>query len=401
MAKAAYIHIPFCEQICFYCDFNKVFLKNQPVNEYIEALLKEIDLTKDKQSISDLLRLDTIYIGGGTPTALTAEQLEKLLAGLQTRIALKEVKEFTVEVNPDSATKDRLEVLHAYGVNRLSIGVQTFDEELLQAIGRTHSEANIRQAILTSRAAGFQNISIDLMFGLPHQSVEQFVNTLKKTFELGVEHISAYSLKIEEKTVFFNRQRKGKLSLPPEEDEVRMYERLRNETSKHGYTQYEISNFAKPGLESKHNLVYWNNEEYYAFGAGSHGYLQGVRFHNHGPLPKYLKAIQENKLPRLQEHFVPLVEKIEEYMFLGLRKREGLNRHQFLNDFQLDYEQLFANQLKTLRERLLIEDTDIGIRLSDKGLLLGNEVFEQFLAVLEEEKLVIDENVSNTSSKYD
>ncbi|KGA98455.1 coproporphyrinogen III oxidase [Alkalihalobacillus alcalophilus ATCC 27647 = CGMCC 1.3604] len=380
MIQAAYIHIPFCEQICFYCDFNKVFLKNQPVEEYIDSVLKELDLTKgDKQKP---FQLKTIYIGGGTPTALSAGQLERLLQGIQERVAMEQVEEFTVEVNPDNATMDRLNVLKKYGVNRLSIGVQTFDEVLLKAIGRTHVEENIYKAIENSRKAGFENISIDLMFGLPQQTPEQFKITLQKAFELGVEHISAYSLKIEEKTVFFNRQRKGKLQLPPEDDEVKMYELLREQTSSNGFVQYEISNFAKPGYESKHNLVYWNNEEYYAFGAGAHGYVSGVRHHNHGPLPKYLKAVACGELPRLQESKVSLVEKIEEEMFLGLRKREGINRSLFIEKYNLDYEQLFQVQLMKLKNRGLIEDTTNGIRLTDEGLLLGNEVFEQFLAVL-------------------
>jgi oxygen-independent coproporphyrinogen III oxidase len=379
--NAAYIHIPFCEHICHYCDFNKVFLKNQPVDEYIEALLDEMRLTM-KQSPIEQLR--TIYIGGGTPTALSAEQLKRLFIGMREILPMEDLLEFTVEVNPDSSEEEKLTVMREAGVNRLSIGVQSFDKELLDHIGRTHSSDSVYDAVTRSRQAGFNNISLDLMFGLPYQSVAQFIDTIEKACALGVEHISAYSLKVEEKTVFFNRQRKGKLSLPREEDEVRMYEELQERTKAHGFTQYEISNFAKPGYESNHNLVYWKNEEYFGFGAGAHGYVNGVRHQNIGPVPKYLQSLTKGELPYLREHTVTKVEQIEEAMFMGLRKLDGVDLADLSTRYGVDLAKLYARQLNDLNERGLITHENNRVKLTDEGLLLANEVFEQFLAVLDE-----------------
>ncbi|WP_088102531.1 radical SAM family heme chaperone HemW [Halalkalibacter urbisdiaboli] len=385
MVKAAYIHIPFCEHICHYCDFNKVFLKNQPVDDYIESLLMEMELATQR-TLPD--RLETIYIGGGTPTALTAKQLQTLFEGMAQIFPLEQVKEFTVEVNPDSSELDKLNVMKNAGVNRLSIGVQTFEQDLLKGIGRTHSRKSVEESIERSRKVGFKNISIDLMFGLPHQKPDHFEQTLKEAIALNVDHISAYSLKVEEKTVFYNQLRKGKLSLPPEDDEVKMYNLLRTKLAKAGFTHYEISNFAKPGFESKHNLVYWNNEEYYGFGAGAHGYVQGVRNQNYGPVPKYIQAIKKYELPYLHEHNVTVVERIEEAMFMGLRKRKGISIEQFKKSYHCNPEELYQHQIDKLIERGLLEKKQGWIRLTNEGLLLGNEVFEQFIAVLEEGHIV-------------
>ncbi|WP_100372233.1 radical SAM family heme chaperone HemW [Bacillus sp. FJAT-45037] len=382
MRTAAYIHIPFCEHICHYCDFNKVFLKNQPVDQYIDSLLIEMKRTIERASIDTL---KTIYIGGGTPTALSAEQLKHLFDGMHRILPMQDLVEFTVEVNPDSGEEDKLQVMKEAGVNRLSIGVQSFDTSLLQGIGRTHTSHSVYDAVQRSRQAGFDNISLDLMFGLPNQSVEQFIDTIEKASVLGVEHVSAYSLKIEEKTVFFNRQRKGKLSLPPEDDEVTMYQELQARTKQNGFDQYEISNFAKPGYESQHNLVYWNNDEYYGFGAGAHGYVNGVRNHNIGPISKYIQAIESGDLPYLQEHRVTKVEQIEEAMFMGLRKLAGVNLSTLSTRYNVDLKEVYRDQITNLTKRGLLEQDGDVLRLTDDGLLLANEVFEQFLAVLNED----------------
>ncbi|NEU31641.1 oxygen-independent coproporphyrinogen III oxidase [bacterium LRH843] len=383
MITSAYVHIPFCEHICHYCDFNKVFLKNQPVDEYIEALLLEMERTLE---VHPTPFLKTIFIGGGTPTALSAKQLDVLLQGMNQVLPLDQVEEFTIEVNPDSIQEDKLHVLKKYGVNRLSLGVQTFNESLLKEIGRTHSRSGIYDAVGRSKEAGFDNISLDLMFGLPNQTPGDFLETMHEAFALDVPHLSAYSLKIEEKTVFHNRKRKGQLTLPPEDDEVTMYEQLLTETKKAGFIQYEISNFAKRGFESKHNLVYWNNEGYYGFGAGAHGYVNGVRHQNHGPLPKYLKAIERNERPYYLETVVSKVEQMEEEMFMGLRKRDGVSRERFQKRYGRTLDECFNEQIADLVKRGLLQSDANGIRLTEKGLLLGNEVFEQFIAVLADEE---------------
>ncbi len=380
MVKAAYVHIPFCEHICHYCDFNKVFLKNQPVDNYITSLLLEMERMMESHPTS---ALKTVYIGGGTPTALTPNQLNTLLKGMREVLPLTEVEEFTIEVNPDSIEEEKLRVLKDHGINRLSMGVQTFKENLLKEIGRTHSRESVVDAIARSREAGFENISLDLMFGLPSQKPRDFQETILEAMALGVEHLSAYSLKVEEKTVFYIRQRQGKLTLPPEEDEIIMYEQLLAETKKAGYHQYEISNFAKTGYESKHNLVYWDNQEYYGFGAGAHGYVNQVRYQNHGPLPKYLRAIAADVAPVLTEHQVTPIERIEEAMFMGLRKRVGVNRTEFNRIYGRSLEECFGEQIERLQKRGLLQSDEYGIKLTEEGLLLSNEVFEQFIAVLE------------------
>ncbi|WP_332690860.1 radical SAM family heme chaperone HemW [Halalkalibacter lacteus] len=382
MITAAYVHIPFCEHICHYCDFNKVFLKNQPVDDYIHSLLLEMKRTMRDHPTTGL---KTVYIGGGTPTALTAKQLDVLLKGMQEVLPLKDIEEYTIEVNPDSIEEDKLAVLKKNGINRLSMGVQTFNESLLKEIGRTHTRASVEDAVVRSRVAGFSNISLDLMFGLPNQLPVHFNETITESLALEVEHVSAYSLKIEEKTVFYNRQRQGKLTLPPEEDEVTMYQDLLRRTKDAGFVHYEISNFAKAGFESKHNLVYWNNEEYYGFGAGAHGYVNGIRHQNHGPIPKYLKAIEQGSTPNLQTHRVSPVERIEEAMFMGLRKRDGVNLKLFKQLYGRSLTECFRQQIEFLRDRGLVKMEDNCIKLTEEGLLLGNEVFEQFISVLSDE----------------
>ncbi|MBU8905629.1 radical SAM family heme chaperone HemW [Desertibacillus haloalkaliphilus] len=379
MPKSVYVHIPFCEQICHYCDFNKVFLKGQPVADYLQALDQECRNTVAKVPPT---RIETIYVGGGTPTALNAEQLDTLFKSLNDHFVPRADRiEFTVEVNPGSIDRKKLEVMKAAGVNRLSIGVQTFDNDLLAGIGRTHKSKDIYHTIELARSSGFENLSIDLIFGLPKQTVESFQRTLEETILLGVEHVSAYSLKVEEKTVFYNLQRKGKLVLPPEEAEVNMYERLLAAMSGNGYHQYEISNFAKEGYESTHNLTYWNNEEYYGIGAGAHGYLGAVRTVNAGPLNKYMSLIQKQGNPYIESHVVSKNERMEEEMFMGLRKKKGVSKQRFYQRFGVKVEDVFADPLQQLTKQGLLKVDGDQISLTDTGIFLGNEVFEKFLLI--------------------
>lgn len=377
MPKAIYIHIPFCEHICHYCDFNKFFLKGQPVDEYIAALIAEMEYWVQKMPPG---QIETIYIGGGTPTALSAKQLEEICLSLH-RFFLKQqpIKEWTVEANPGSVTREQLEVLYDYGVNRLSIGAQTFSNELLQTIGRTHQADDVFRTVELARSVGFRNISVDLMFGLPNETVQSFHHSLKQAFSLDVEHFSVYSLKIEEKTVFYQQYRKGNLSLPEEEEEAEMYELLMEEMARYSFGQYEISNFAKKGFESAHNLTYWNNDEYYGLGAGAHGYVNGVRIANIGPVNKYIAQIKEKGEAIIEKHYVTEKEKMEEEMFLGLRKIAGVDRRIFQKRFAKDLLEVYEKQINDLVKKELVIVTEETIRLSKKALLIANDVFEQFL----------------------
>ncbi|MFX0570690.1 radical SAM family heme chaperone HemW [Bacillus pumilus] len=378
--KAAYIHIPFCEHICHYCDFNKFFIKTQPVDEYLAALEKEMQHTIEQKGEQEL---KTIFIGGGTPTSLTVSQLDQLMTSIHRVLKpSKNLVEFAVEANPDELSLEKLHVLKEAGVNRLSFGVQTFEDDLLKKIGRVHQKKDVLTSFERARAVGFDNISLDLMFGLPHQEKHHVMNSLETAFSLGAEHYSVYSLIVEPKTVFYNLMQKGKLHLPPQEREAEMYELVMDEMERHGLHQYEISNYAKPGFESQHNLTYWSNEDYFGFGAGAHGYVDGIRNVNAGPVKHYLELIEQTGFPYKETHQVTKAEQIEEEMFLGLRKIEGVKSADFQAKYGASPEALFSLVLEELEEKGLIVKDDIGIRLTRKGKLLGNEVFQAFLGEL-------------------
>lgn len=373
---SAYLHIPFCEHICYYCDFNKVFLEGQPVDEYIEMLLREIQLGLAQQPITEA---KTIYIGGGTPTSLSAKQLDRLLAGVTEYFPMETVKEFTIEANPGDLTKEKLQVMKNYDIDRLSMGVQTFDNRLLKKIGRKHSAEDVYQTIELLRKEQFDNVSIDLIYALPGQSLESFRDTLKRALDLDLPHYSMYSLILENKTMFMNWVRQGRIELPDQEVESQMFEEAIEQMEKHGRHQYEISNFALSGKESQHNLIYWNNENYFGFGAGASGYLGNRRYKNYGPIQHYLKPLRENKLPAYEEEFLTKQNQMEEEMFLGLRKIAGISKRVFKEKFGVDFQTVYGAVLPELKQKgWLLEEEDT-IRLTDTGLFIGNEVFEKFL----------------------
>ncbi|RAK22447.1 oxygen-independent coproporphyrinogen-3 oxidase [Anoxybacillus vitaminiphilus] len=380
MIKAAYFHIPFCAQICHYCDFNKVFFKGQPVDEYLQAMETEMKNTIEKFPTSEL---ETIFVGGGTPTVLEIKQLDYFLNSIHKHFSfnVNEV-EFTFEANPNELSKKKLQLLKEAGVNRLSFGVQTFDDKLLQKIGRTHRKHDVLQTIEMAKEAGFTNISIDLMYGLPEQTIENLRDTLDIAFKLDVQHFSAYSLIIEPKTVFYNLLKKDMLSLPSQEEEAEMYELVMEQMEYYGYNQYEISNYAKSGFSSRHNLTYWNNEEYFGIGAGAHSYVYGKRNVNAGPLKKYMNLIEETGFPYVESHKVTLEEKMEEEMFLGLRKTEGVSKETFAQKYHRSVHEVFGKQIAEQKQRGLLEETDSHIRLTHRGKLLGNEVFQAFIGII-------------------
>ncbi|WP_088013713.1 radical SAM family heme chaperone HemW [Gottfriedia acidiceleris] len=377
MASSVYIHIPFCQQICYYCDFNKFMMDRQPVDQYLEYLEKEIVESLKRNPIIDL---KTVFVGGGTPTALTLPQTQTLVDMINKHIikGKKEI-EMTFESNPNEISKEKLQILKDGGVNRISFGAQTFDEGLLKKIGRTHSPNEIEEAIQTAKEVGIDNINLDLMYALPGQTMEQFVDSLDKAMKLPIQHISAYSLIIEPKTVFYIEMNRGKLQPAPEEDEAAMYDFLMNYLEEKGFHQYEISNFEKNGLESKHNLVYWNNEEYFGFGAGAHGYINGIRYSNAGPLKKYFQLIDDTGVPIVHEHTVTKQEKMEEEMFLGLRKMQGVSERKFQEKFGSNFNEVFPNVIEKLMKDGLVEMNGVFLRLTHKGKLLGNDVFQAFL----------------------
>jgi putative coproporphyrinogen dehydrogenase len=369
--SSAYVHIPFCTQICYYCDFSKVFIKNQPVDAYLEHLIQE---TRSYE----IGKLRTLYIGGGTPTALSAQQLAYLLTELPKVMDLSEVEEFTIEANPGDLDPDKIAVLKESQVNRVSLGVQTFDNKMLKKIGRSHQEQDIYDNIRHLKQAGFDNISIDLIYALPGQTMDQVKENVAKAIDLDIPHMSLYSLILENHTVFMNRMRRGKLPLPKEELEAEMFEYIIEELEKAGFEHYEISNFSKPGFESRHNLVYWDNAEYYGLGAGASGYVDGIRYKNHGPIRHYLEAVEAGKA-RITEEHLTLEEKMEEELFLGLRKKTGVSKARFEEKFGVSFDQRYGQVVAGLTEQGLLVPDDKQVRMTKRGLFLGDTVAEKFI----------------------
>ncbi|XKI12797.1 radical SAM family heme chaperone HemW [Sporosarcina sp. ANT_H38] len=375
--RGMYIHIPFCHQICHYCDFNKVFFKNQPVDEYIESMGQELAIMR-QEGIS-FKEVETVFLGGGTPTSLSEKQLERLLEIIHEYVDVSSLKEFSTEANPDELTYGKLTVLKNGGVNRLSIGVQSFDADLLSKIGRTHSPDDAARVVGEARRAGFDNISIDLIYGLPGQTIAQWQDTLDKALALDLPHYSGYSLIVEPKTVFYNLMNKGKLPLPGEDIETEMFTMLIEQMESKGRKRYEISNFATPGHESIHNLIYWENATYAGVGAGAHGYVNGTRYSNIGPIAKYMEKTAVGERPVQQTHIVTEIEAMEEEMFLGLRKSNGVSISLFQEKFGKSLEDVYGETLQSLIKEGLVERLDDAVKLTHRGVYRGNDVFQQFL----------------------
>ncbi|HGA2647491.1 TPA: radical SAM family heme chaperone HemW [Streptococcus agalactiae] len=368
---SAYVHIPFCTQICYYCDFSKVFIKNQPVDAYLQALIREF-------RSYDITELRTLYIGGGTPTSISAVQLDYLLTELIRDLNLNTLEEFTIEANPGDLTVDKIEVLQKSAVNRVSLGVQTFNDKHLKRIGRSHNEAQIYSTIDALKTAGFQNISIDLIYALPGQTMDDVRNNVAKALSLNIPHLSLYSLILEHHTVFMNKMRRGKLHLPTEDLEAEMFEYIISEMERNGFEHYEISNFTKLGFESRHNLMYWENVEYYGVGAGASGYLDGIRYRNRGPIQHYLKGVSEGNA-RLSEEVLSKNEMMEEELFLGLRKKEGVSIGKFEQKFGTSFEKRYGQIVQELQSDGLLKENNGFIQMTKKGLFLGDTVAEKFI----------------------
>ncbi|HGD5338399.1 TPA: radical SAM family heme chaperone HemW [Streptococcus agalactiae] len=368
---SAYVHIPFCTQICYYCDFSKVFIKNQPVDAYLQALIREF-------RSYDITELRTLYIGGGTPTSISAVQLDYLLTELSRDLNLNTLEEFTIEANPGDLTVDKIEVLQKSAVNRVSLGVQTFNDKHLKRIGRSHNEVQIYSTIDALKTAGFQNISIDQIYALPGQTMDDVRSNVAKALSLNIPHLSLYSLILEHHTVFMNKMRRGKLHLPTEDLEAEMFEYIISEMERNGFEHYEISNFTKPGFESRHNLMYWDNVEYYGVGAGASGYLDGIRYRNRGPIQHYLKGVSEGNA-RLSEEVLSKNEMMEEELFLGLRKKKGVSIGKFEQKFGTSFEKRYGQIVQELQSDGLLKENNGFIQMTKKGLFLGDTVAEKFI----------------------
>lgn len=377
--EAVYIHIPFCTNKCFYCDFNSYVLKDQPVMDYLRALDKEMELTVHANPPG---RIKSIFVGGGTPTVLKPDEMEYFLQSVKRHFPeWSDDIEFSMEANPGTTDLEKLSVMREGGVNRISFGVQAFQNSLLTGIGRIHDTDDVYRSLENARRAGFDNMSIDLMFGLPNQTLDMLTESVDKALELGLPHYSIYSLKVEENTLFHTMYQRNQLPLPDEEDELNMYLLLMERMQAAGYKQYEISNFAKPGFESRHNMTYWRNEDYYGLGAGAHGYIGRQRHVNIKGVNPYNETANQG-LPRLESFEVSREEAMEDFLMVGLRVLDGVSRSRFRQQFGISMEEVFAGPLNKMIGAGLLDSTDDGYKLSSKGILFGNDVFAEFIGSL-------------------
>lgn len=376
-----YVHIPFCQRKCYYCDFNTYVAGAEAKGAYTKALLRELDLVRQEFfKKGEQPRLDTLFFGGGTPTALALSDWERIADFLHRNFQIDGQTEWTVEANPGHTTEDLLPTLLSYGVNRLSLGVQTLNDTLLKTIGREHSGQDVARSLEMARKVGFRRISIDLMLGLPGQTMSDLQSALDRVLEYDLEHVSVYGLKVEPGTAFAKWQEAGRLQLPDEDTEVQMYELARQFLREHGVIQYEISNFAKLGEEARHNLVYWRNQPYLAVGAGAHGYVGGVRYENVKAVSVYQKHLGEGQRPVAATQVVSEREAREDSVILGLRLREGVSKKRFLARHQVALEQAFGKQISALVRKGWLIETETAIWIPEQYLPVANEIMVDFLA---------------------
>lgn len=369
-----YIHVPFCVKKCSYCDFNAYSHMDALVDGYVQAVRTEIEQTEERgRSVA------TIFFGGGTPTYLTAEQLNTILEALRRAFRVLPGAEISAEANPSTADASRFAAMRAAGFNRLSIGVQALDDRLLKIMDRTHSAEEAVQAVEVARRAGFENVSIDLMFGLPTQTRADWQQTLERALALHTEHLSLYALTLEPGTRFERLYAGGKLPLPDEDTELWMYEYAIERLTAAGYEHYEVSNFARPGFRARHNLIYWRNEEYLGFGPGAVSYLHGRRWTKEKYPPRYIAKVRAGEDLAVESECLGREAALAETLILGLRLREGVSLSRLRRRFGIDPAAHYAEVIARLSDRgMLRQDGDM-LRLTHRGLLFANEAAMAFL----------------------
>ena len=375
-----YVHIPFCKRKCKYCDFKSFACEENVYERYINALKSEIKIAS-KSIMPTIHEVDTIYIGGGTPSLIDAKYIEEIIETIYQNIKVAGNAEVTIEVNPGTVNKEKLETYKKLGINRLSIGLQSADNELLNLIGRVHTYEEFLDVYNMAREVGFNNINVDLMLALPTQTESVLVDSLLKVINLKPNHISLYSLILEEGTALEKEIEEGKYTLIDEEIERMMYHKTKNILEKNGYNHYEISNFAKKGFESKHNLNCWDQKEYLGFGLGAHSYYRNKRFSNIQDLDEYIDNIEKFIISKnVEVHEIQDREaKAKEFMLLGLRKIDGVSISEFERRFRVHPLFYFRFEISRLEEEELIEVDLDKIRLTKRGLDLANQVFEAFV----------------------
>lgn len=391
-----YFHIPYCNSKCFYCDFNSYVGKQDTIKQYFECMLMEIDLYKNLHGST----IRTIFFGGGSPSVVETKYINKVIDKCSKMFNFDTGIEISIETNPESLTKQKLSDYKNMGINRLSIGIQAWQDKLLRRIGRIHDKAQFLSAFSDARNAGFDNINVDLIFSLPDQSIKDWVETLQSMISLRPEHLSCYSLKIEEGTKLYTDFQNGVLNLPDEDIDRKMYYTAQDILSQNGYDQYEISNFAKPGFECSHNLTYWTYRDYIGFGAGASSALtykkdvylfddkdnslkkddlMVVRTENLRGIEEYINSINNNELPYKDKQILSKPEQMSEYMITGLRLIRGINKNQFYKRFGVKIDCLYKDIIDKYKSNGLLTDNGENIRLTKKGLDLSNIVMVEFI----------------------
>lgn len=366
-----YIHIPFCRQKCLYCDFPSYCGKENKMLSYSNSLSKEIDNIKDR-------RINTIFIGGGTPTYLSLEGWNAIKRSID-KLNKSEDLEFTVEGNPGTFDEEKLKLFKAMGVNRLSIGLQAWQDKHLKRLGRIHSSEDFVKSFFMARKLGFDNINIDLMFGLPSQSLEEWKETLERITELQPEHLSCYSLIIEEGTKFYDIYKQNELKLPDEDIERKMYMHTLEYLREEKYYQYEISNFSKENRECRHNLVYWNLEEYIGLGAAAHSYVGGFRYSNIREIDQYITMMDSTNSAVVEKKKNSIKDNMEEFMFMGLRKIRGISIEKFNKKFKISIYEVYGDVIEKYKKKNLLIEAEGQLFLTSKGTEISNSIMSDFM----------------------
>ena len=375
-----YIHIPFCMQKCLYCDFVSYINKSECVKEYINCMIKEIQSYDFKK-----YNITTIYIGGGTPSFIESDYIKEIINVIQNKLEKNDTRwediEITIEVNPGTVTLEKLNDYKTVGINRISLGLQATQDRLLKQIGRIHNYKDFLEAYELLKRVGFNNINVDLMIGLPNQSIKDLKESLEKIIKLNPNHISVYSLIIEDGTPISKLLDEEKIKLPDEEIERQMYWYVKNKLELNGYNHYEISNFSKKGKESKHNLNCWKQKQYIGIGAAAHSYFKDIRYSNTNNIEEYIKNIKENNIEKNKkiEEKQTIEDKKNEFMMLGFRMIEGIDIADFKAKFVDNPLYVYREKIKKLTDEGLIEVDLNNIKLTNKGLDLANVVFEEFI----------------------
>lgn len=369
---ALYVHIPFCKQKCLYCDFASFANIDALMEEYINALIKEI--IKETKGY----KIKSLFIGGGTPSYLNETELEKLIKAISSLNYIDNAEK-TIECNPGTVNEKKLKIIKNGEINRLSFGLQTTNNNLLKEIGRIHSYEEFLDNYNLARKLGFDNINVDIMFGLPNQKVDDFINSLKEVIDLGVNHISCYSLIVEEGTPFYNMNEKGLLKLPSEDEEREMYVLGKKILLENKYVQYEISNFAKDGKQCYHNKIYWKCEEYIGVGLGASSFINNKRIKKISNIREYIKRVNNNQCIKEEEYVNNINDNIEEFMFMNLRMNKGVDEKEFFIRFNKNVDDIYKQVIeKHIRNGLLVRE-NYRIYLTEKGIELSNYVMSDMI----------------------